>query len=60
MMRRSKAELKKYIGVRTLPDGTSVEVPMVVDSLRFKYPELKSAVFELGRVLGCVDNQSDQ
>jgi hypothetical protein len=56
MMRRSKTELKKYIGVRTLPDGTNVEVPMVVDSLRFKYPELKSAVFDLGRVLTEIEN----
>lgn len=56
MFLTSKTELKKYIGVRTLPDGTNVEVPMVVDTLHFKYPELKNVVFELERVLEEIEN----
>lgn len=56
MFLTSKTELKKYIGVRTLPDGTNVEVPMVVDALHFKYPELKNVVLELGRVISEIEN----
>jgi hypothetical protein len=55
-MRNSETELKECIGVRTLPDGTNVEFPMLVDSLCFKYPELKGAVIELGQVLTEIEN----
>jgi len=56
IMWNSETELKECIGVRTLPDGTNVEFPMLVDSLCFKYPELKGAVIELGQVLTEIEN----
>lgn len=56
MMLASQSELKKYAAVRTLPDGTKANVPMVVNTLRFKYPELKNVVFELGRVISEIEN----